>query len=69
MEWIKIDKDNLPEGEVLAGNFEPNTHGYKEKLVGYLYTNGKGNVTCVVSEIILNYCTHYININDYDPER
>lgn len=68
MEWKLIDKEHLPIGEVLAGNFEPYTHGYKEKLIGGLYINGAGNVTCDAVDTLLYNCTHYIDINKWDPE-
>ena len=68
MEWKLIDKNNLPKGEVLAGNFESGEYGYKEKLIGTLYVNGAGNVMCESDETLLGNCTHYVDINNYDPE-
>lgn len=68
MEWIEIDKNNLPKWEILAGNFDPDTNGYKEKLIGYLYLNGAGNVICDSDETMLKNCTHYIDINAADPD-
>jgi hypothetical protein len=45
MEWIKIDKNNLPDGEVLSANFEIGTYGYKEKIIGYLSMD-KSEIIC-----------------------
>lgn len=64
MEWIKLNKENLPEGEILAANFKVDTYGYKEKIIGYLYVNND-NVECDGGEILEN-CTHYIDINNFD---
>lgn len=33
--WISVE-ERLPEGEVLAANFAPGTHGYKEYIIGYV---------------------------------
>ena len=68
MEWKVIDKNNLPKGEVLAGNFEPGTEGYKEKLIGYLFITGAGHVSCGDDVMLLTKCTHYVDINNYDPD-
>ena len=68
MNWIKINKDDLPTGEVLAGNFESRTPGYKHKLIGNLYLNGAGNVVCDSGDTLLNHCSHYVDINNYDPD-
>jgi len=64
MEWILIDKDNLPEGEVLAANFKKGTYGYSEKLIGYLYED----MICSSDDEQLENCTHYIEINKHDVE-
>ena len=66
MNWIEIP-DNIPEGEVLAANFKPRTYGYKEKNIGYLQLEGNGTVTCDGEGCILENCTHYIDINKFDP--
>ena len=68
MEWKKIDKEHLPKGEVLAGNFESGTYGYKQKLIGYLYISGSANVMCDSGDTLLGNCTHYVDVNNYDPE-
>ena len=34
-QWISV-KDRLPDEEVLAANFAPGTHGYKEYIIGYV---------------------------------
>ncbi len=33
--WISV-KDELPKSEVLAANFAPGTHGYKEHIIGFV---------------------------------
>lgn len=67
MEWIKIDTNNLPEGEVLAANFAPRTYGYKEKVIGYLsQLEGEPRAQCESENEILENCTHYIPINDFN---
>ena len=67
MEWIKIDKDNLPENEVLAGNFGTGTYGYKEKTIGYLFNYlDKGNVVCANIHERVQNCTHYFDIHKHD---
>jgi hypothetical protein len=65
MEWIEIDESNLPTREVLAANFKPRTFGYKEKLVGYL-TQENGVITCNFEGILLDNCTHYIDLSQFD---
>ncbi len=71
MEWILIDKENLPEGEVLAANFKKGSYGYKEKLLGYLHledsSHGK-TIRCENSFEELDDCTHYIDIHKFDVE-
>lgn len=69
MEWIKIDKDNLPEKKVLAANLKSGTYGYKEKLLGYLrYDEVEEFISCESSNEVLDNCTHYIDINNHDAE-
>lgn len=63
--WIEINIDNLPKNEVLAANFKPRTHGYKEKIVGYLYDEG-GIVVCESDNEALENCTHYIDLTPFD---
>ena len=67
MKWIKIDKDNLPEHELLAANFDHRSTGYGCKMVGYLRRTGE-DVTCWSGYDELDNCTHYIDIHKYDPE-
>lgn len=68
MTWLPIDPDNLPEGEVLAGNFEPGTQGYKEKIVGYCNVTVHGNAFCESEGEVLLNVTHYIDIHKFDPQ-
>ena len=65
MEWITIDINNLPEGEVLAANFKPYSYGYKEKLLGCIYED-TGIAICESSNEVLENCTHYIDIDKFD---
>lgn len=65
MEWIKIDKSNLPDNEVIAANFQILTYGYKEKLLGYISIQDD-EIICENDNEILQNCTHYIDINKYD---
>jgi len=65
MEWIKIDKKNLPEGKILAANFAIYTYGYKEKLLGYLHIEDD-KIICESEHEQLESCTHYIPINTFD---
>ena len=65
MEWIKINKTNLPKGTVLAANFKSGTYGYSEKLIGYLLLESD-IVYCEDDNTRLENCTHYIDIDSYD---
>ena len=71
LQWHKIDPDNLPEHEVLAVNFTPDTLGYKKKMLGEIRKSllREGKITCTSKQggILLN-CTHYIDIHQYDLE-
>lgn len=62
MKWLKIDFNNLPEGEVLAANFNKDTYGYREKIIGYLVADD----ICENDYEILENCTHYIDLKKYD---
>ena len=64
MEWIPIDPQNLPEGEVLAANFKVGTYGYREKLLGYVGKDGLG-ILCD-AYTTLRDVTHYIDIHKFD---
>lgn len=69
MEWIEIDKNSLPDDEVLAANFQKRTQGYKEKLIGYLHkeNNSFGEVVqCEDEHQVLTHFTHYIPIHEFD---
>jgi len=65
MEWIEIDKNSLPENEVLAANFKKGSFGYKDKWIGYLRLEG-AMVVCDFNDDILEDCTHYIDIDQHD---
>lgn len=64
MQWVEIKK-SLPENEVLAANFEKGTYGVYEKLIGYLSV-ANGIVVCESDNEILENCTHYIDIDNFD---
>jgi hypothetical protein len=68
MKWIKIDPNNLPDREVLAGNFKQGTYGYTEKNLGYLVLseNRSEGVICDNENVELHNCTHYIDIHKFD---
>ena len=66
MEWIPIDPDKLPVGEVLAANFKVGTYGYREKLVGYVDVELDGIITCDSDDTTLENVTHYIDIHKFD---
>jgi hypothetical protein len=65
MEWIKIDKNNLPVDEILTANFMPFTYGYKEKILGRCYIEDD-TIICENEHEQLNNCTHYIPIHTFD---
>lgn len=65
MEWIEIDKNNLPKGEVLAADFTNKYFGYTNKIIGYLHISD-GFIHCENDNEILNCVTHYIDINNFD---
>jgi hypothetical protein len=66
MEWLKIDENNLPQKEVLAANFTPRSYGYKEKLVGWLDKDQNGVICCNTNSELLENCTHYIDLTEFD---
>ncbi len=68
MEWIEINKDELPNREVLAANFKPETYGYKEKLVGYVAFSESGTAYCESDRELLENVTHYIDLTQFDIE-
>lgn len=63
--WKKVNKEHLPEGKVLAANFEPRTFGYREMIIGYLALKGD-TVLCDSEHEELNGVTHFILIDDLD---
>jgi len=64
MEWIPIDPDKLPVGEVLAANFKVGSLDYREKLVGYMGSED-GDIFCESDAALLPDVTHYIDINKF----
>ena len=67
MQWIKIDKDNLPKNDVLAGNFEKGTCSFGEKLIGWLGVDDNNVICCESNSEVLYDCTHYIDIHKFNP--
>lgn len=66
MEWIKLTKENEPEGEVLCANFQSKTYGYKEKIVGYLSINEEGYAEAENEHEVLENVTHFIDLKLFD---
>ena len=62
MEWLPIDRENIPDGEVLVANFNKGSYGYKEKIIGYV----NDAFCCENLHQSLDGCTHYIRLSDYD---
>ncbi|HEA21413.1 hypothetical protein LCGC14_3046460 [marine sediment metagenome] len=71
MEWIKIDKKNLPKGNVLAANFKPNTEDYKVKIFGKISLDKDIEGEYIICENFAEsvfHITHWYPINDHDIE-
>lgn len=66
MHWLPIDPDNLPEGEVLAGNFDKDSGYYKDKMIGKVRRVEDNMVRCKDRIGYMMFCTHYIDINKFD---
>ena len=67
MQWIAVDENNLPEHEVLAANFMPDTFGYQEKMIGWIDKDNRDGYVFATSENErLDHVTHYIDINKFD---
>lgn len=60
--WIKIDKDNLPNGEVLAACFGENSIYFDQRLFGTLSISSWGSVYCKHHYFCLFDCTHYVEV-------
>tara|TARA_R110002096_G_scaffold289737_7_gene484016 strand:+ start:3935 stop:4144 length:210 start_codon:yes stop_codon:yes gene_type:complete len=65
IKWTKIDKKNLPEETVLAANFKPFTYGYTEKVIGYIHIENDV-IICENGHEVLEGCTHYVKVNEFD---
>lgn len=60
--WISV-KDELPKSEVLAANFSPGTHGYKEYIIGFVSgerCTESGGCVAENDYEILNDVTHWM---------
>lgn len=60
--WISV-KDELPKSEVLAANFAPGTHGYKECIIGFVSgerCTESGGCVAENDYEILNDVTHWM---------
>lgn len=69
--WVELTVDNRPEGEVLAANFKPRTHGYREKLVGYIglqdyHADGSPHFFAQSDDVELDNVTHFIYLKHFD---
>lgn len=64
MEWIKIEENNLPKGNVLCTNFDIDNPLYKEKIYGTVSFN-YGIIWCKTNIGRLDV-THYIDIDKFD---
>ena len=65
MEWQKINKNRIPNSEVLSANFQPGTYGYREKLIGYLSIKDDC-IICENENESLENCSHYIDLQKFD---
>lgn len=63
MEWIPIDRENLPEGEVLAAYIHIITLTVNEIGFGTVELNRHHRVTCFDDDFVVLYPTHY-----FDPK-
>lgn len=63
--WIPVDKNNIPEAEILACD------GYKNELIGYLRYNPDGEeFICESDECIMHQVTAWMpRPEPYKPER
>lgn len=63
--WILVDKNNIPEAEILACD------GYKNELIGYLRYNPDGEeFICESDECIMHQVTAWMpRPEPYKPER
>ena len=63
--WISVDKNNIPEDEILACD------GYKNELIGYLRYNPDGEeFICESDECIMHQVTAWMpRPEPYKPER
>lgn len=66
MKWVKLTENNIPSHEVLCGNFNKGTFGYKEKLIGYVIFDGE-EFYCDNDTDSLGDVSHYIDIHDFEP--
>ena len=64
MEWIKIDKNNLPKGQILAACFDLKISKGNWKIIGYLRLY-KNSVWCF-SDCEEIQVTHYVDIDKFD---
>jgi hypothetical protein len=67
--WTKIDPSKIPEGEVLAANFDTGSIYFGERLIGKLFTPIFGNhigvrdsLAPIEMKIEIPNITHYIEL-------
>ena len=71
MNWVEIDKENLPKGEVLACCISDN--GELAACVGILFVNKKeeARIDCEGVDSYWYYlenCTHYLDFHSVKPK-
>jgi hypothetical protein len=65
MNWEPINKDNLPDGWVLAACFDKESKNNRQKSIGSLYL-WNGLICLCDDEYTIHGVTHYIDIDKFD---
>jgi hypothetical protein len=63
IDWVKLDEKYIPDGEILAGNFEKGSYGYKEAIIGFLRYCPNEKFICENDFEILKNVTHWSIVN------
>lgn len=66
--WVKIDRENLPKGEVLTICLNEKSRFYKERFYGKLRTY-YNQFICSSSHSSLINVTHYLDISKIEVEK
>lgn len=76
MKWIKINPDELPNGEVLGACFDDLEATNKEKMIGRILKDEYNNPVIIAYDMnspepcpMSFPVTHYIDIHNHDDER